>query len=229
MLIPAILIGLASVLIITRFFSGQAATSTKLFDGDRTIPAVPHWIPYLGHFPQLLLYPGKFLRYLNVACARGLCYLSLGGHYHAYVFAPAFAAHLLSQPPNIADPRPVTRYYLWSVFGFPQKELELYDAATPALSECDAQSIDPETTGRDNLTEAVVRQLKATAHDFVSFCQSPVDQTAWERISKVGDISTDPSGDRVAEADLMSGCHCPQTTLLTCIDYSSRTLSQTSS
>lgn len=202
-MITTILIGLATLIIYTRLSTGWSSGSRILVDGDKTVGRVPHWLPFLGHLPEILLFPDSFEAYCRAFHSRCIFLLNFFGLHHTVIGEHDLSDRLLSQSANASRPVDVGMILLTRVFGFSRSDQKSQD--TSAAFHDDLLACTRYYTndaGLDALLTSLTSTLKATAHDLVSFCESPVDQSQWERRSAIH-LTTSATGGKVVEADML--------------------------
>ena len=195
------LLGFCVILLLTRIISSRNASSkTVAENGARTVPAVPYWIPLLGHLPSMGIDADGFVKSLRHRYSQGIFALNFGGATHNVMYTPGLATALLNQKIDNADSEDVSKRILQHIFGFPSNEIGLYEKAHPEIMTCYKPLLsDP---GLSGMVERTVRKIKENVLSFVSFSSSLVDQTQWERKSSVK-ITSDKAGEQVVEASLL--------------------------
>ncbi|WPG99036.1 Hypothetical protein R9X50_00184100 [Acrodontium crateriforme] len=184
----------------TRFISGRRAESVQVNDTTQTVPAVPYWLPFLGHIPSMATDADRFVKGLRTSYAQGIFALNFGGTRHNVMYTPGLATALLNQKHTFADSDKVARGLMQSVFGFPAQEMDKYDAALADLMTCYKYlTSDPEL---GDMVRRTADRLRVTVKDLVTFNDSVVDQMQWERSSDVR-ITKDKRGKQVMEASLL--------------------------
>ncbi|KAK3117311.1 hypothetical protein LTR53_001428 [Teratosphaeriaceae sp. CCFEE 6253] len=201
---PTILLALAliALLLITRLVSSQHAVPKGANNGiARRPPAVPYWLPLLGHIPNMAYNADAFLRGLRSRFTTGIVSLNFGGGTHNIVYSPSLATALLNQKQDTANSEEVSRRLLNAIFGFPKSEYEKYDAAFPGLMACYKHLLSEPSLG--DLVAQTVRRIQGSISDLVTGNGSLVDQTLWERTSNVRVASTGTRGGSTVEASLL--------------------------
>lgn len=184
----------------TRIISGTRAKSIKVNDTAQTVPAVPYWLPLIGHIPSMAIDADSFVKGLRTSYSHGIFALNFGGTRHNIMYTPGLATALLNQKHTHADSDKVARGLMQSVFGFPSNEMDKYDAAFSDLMTCYKYlTSDP---GLGQLVSRTAHRLSVTVKDLVTFNDSVVDQMQWERSSDVR-MTKNKSGKQVMEASLL--------------------------
>ena len=199
------LVGLIVVVLVTRAISSRntVSSSINLDDGQtaHTVPSVLYWLPILGHIPNMVLDADGFIKRLRSRYTHGIFALHFGGTTHNIVYTPGLASALLNQKSSNADAEEVQKRIMTGVFGFPANEMDKYDAAFPELMACYKHLLTEPSLG--DMVAQTARRTQDNIKDLVTGNDSIVDQTPWERTSRVR-ITTDRSGEDVVEASLLS-------------------------
>ncbi|KAK3673650.1 hypothetical protein LTR78_006555 [Recurvomyces mirabilis] len=194
-------IGLLLVLIATRIYTGFVASRTRQSrDGANTVPAVPYWLPLIGHIPNMALDATTFVSSLRDSMSPGIFTLNFFGGRHNIIHNPSLATALMNQKSTIATSDDVSRHILSVVFGFPKQEQDKYDAALPEMLTCYKHLLSEPSLG--NMTRDTGERLRGRIMDFVTGSESLVDQMPWERTSGV-ETTKNKSGESVVEASLL--------------------------
>ncbi|KAI3397718.1 hypothetical protein diail_10487 [Diaporthe ilicicola] len=199
----AFAVTLAVVCITTRILSGNngrpdSRTNSK---DAKVAPAVPYWIPYLGHIPQMAFNSGGFLAGLRQLYPGGAFTLNLLGGVHTVIFKPGLTASLINQPAHTVDGHAASRHLMKSAFGYPRSKssMELYDRVRDDLLVL-YKKLSLEAP-LNQMVDRTVQQLRHNIADFVTFNESEVDQSNWEKSADAATIR-DKKGEQVVEADL---------------------------
>ena len=196
------LIGLCVVILITRALSTKNANSKPVGpDGvATTVPAVPYWIPLLGHLPNMGIDADGFVKNLRHRYNKGAFALNFGGTTHNIVYTPALATALFNQKTSNADAEQVSKSILIKVFGFPARESDTYDKALPEIMACYKHLLTEPSLG--GMVERTTRKIQENVLNLATFATSLVDQMPWERTNYVK-LATDKAGEQVVEASLL--------------------------
>lgn len=184
-------------LVFIRFTSGKQSVQK---DGARTVPALPYWIPGLGHLPNMGVMPASFLNGARSFYTNGIFALNFGGTTHNVVYTPSLATALLNQKASNADAEQVSNNMVKSIFGFPSSEQQSYDKALPDIMTCYKQILTEPSLG--DMVGQTASSLRENVKTLVGFVESLVDQTWWERSSNLR-LKVDRKGDQVVEASLL--------------------------
>lgn len=202
--LTALVVTFIAIALTTRFTTRQSnaiQTNSQLLDA-KLPPAVPYWIPYLGHIPQMAFNSDSFLAGLRKLYPGGAFSLTIFGRTHNIIFKPALTAALVNQPPHIIDGGPASRYLMQSVFGYPRSKssMALYDKALPDIISLYSHLSSEPSLGQ--MAERTTTQLRHNIADFVTFNSGDIDQTPWERLAEAG-LVEDAGGDApIIEADM---------------------------
>lgn len=197
------LVGLLVLLIITRASSSRnlSPASVDNSDGVKTVPAVPYWLPLIGHIPHMAYDADGFVKGLRNRFTNGIFSLNFGGTTHNIMYTPGLATALLNQKQSVANSEEVAHTLMERVFGFPKGEHDKYVAALPDLMACYHTNLVSEPCLGEMVAQTAQR-CRATIKDLVTANDSIVDQMQWERTSNVK-VTTDTSGVSVVEASLL--------------------------
>ena len=196
-----IALGFCIIVIITRLVSAQnSASRTMGQNGAKTVPAVPYWIPLLGHLPNMAIDAEGFVKNLRYLYGQGIFALNFGGTRHNVMYTPGLATALLNQKTSNADSEAVSNTLMKSIFGFPASEQKQYDAAIHDIMDCYKTLLSEPYLG-DMVTQTADK-IKENIPNLVSFLNSPVDQMPWERTSLVN-VCKNGKGEEVVEASLL--------------------------
>ncbi len=197
--IAATLALLVAVALATRLWTAHVSPWKKSPDPDaKAVPAVPYWLPVIGHIPNMALDSVRFLSTVRSLFDGGVFALTFLGSKHILISRPEVGVTLLNKPAEIADGHALSEHLLRSNFGFPagehmhdRKLHDLRDEYKKLLSE----------PGLSTMIAKVVRALRNNLPDLVTFNDNPVDQSPWERGAGAA-VTTDLSGDPVVETNL---------------------------
>ena len=188
-------------LLVTRVFSSLKSGSKHLEpDGARTVPAVPYWIPFLGHLPSMGLDADTFVKSQRQRYKDGIFALNFGGTTHNIVYTPGLATALLNQKASHADFEHISSEMMWNVFGFPVKEKEKWFRALKDLQAGYKYLLTEPYLG--SMVAQTAQRMRERIVDLVTFSTSLVDQMLWERTSGV-EVKVDGKGEQVVEASLL--------------------------
>ncbi|TKA29010.1 hypothetical protein B0A50_03422 [Salinomyces thailandicus] len=196
------LVGLTILLVVTRAASSRNTIPETAPDhnGAKTVAAVPYWLPYLGHLPNMAWDAAGFTQRLRDQFTQGVFALSFGATTHHIIYHPELATSLLNQKQNVASSEEVSKRIMTAVFGFPAEEHDKYDAALPELTACYKHILSEPSLGK--MVAQTAQRTKGDIKDLVTGNESPVDQMPWEKTSKVRG-SRDSTGETVIEASLL--------------------------
>ncbi|KAK5133166.1 hypothetical protein LTR08_008102 [Meristemomyces frigidus] len=197
------LVGLFVLILITRAASSRHITSSPTDSKDgaaKTIPAVPYWLPFLGHIPNMAYDADGFVKGLRKHFTNGIFSLNFGGTTHHVMYTPSLATALLNQKPSVASSEDVARRLLRVVFGVPKKELPKYDTAFADLMACYKYLLGEPSLG--DIVAQTARKTQTSIKDLVTGNASLVDQMPWERTNSIN-ITKNKRGDDVVEASLL--------------------------
>lgn len=188
----------------TRLFTGQNVerqTNSQILDA-KVPPAIPYWIPYLGHIPQMALNADSFLASLRKLYPGGAFSLAFLGGAHTVVFKPALTAALVNQPAHIIDGGPSSKHLMKSNFGYPRSKasVALYDKMMLDTREQYTHLMSEKSLGQ--MIARTTDRLRHNIADFVTFNGGDIDQTHWERLAEAGLVQDASGGAPVVEADL---------------------------
>lgn len=196
-----ILISLATLICSTRILSARSAVSKASGEhGAKPVPAVPYWLPVLGHLPNMIIDAEGFMQRLRQTYSEGAFALNFGGTTHNIFYTPGLATALMNEKVDKADSEEVADGMLHTVFGFPKGDMARYRPARPEIVACYRLMLSEPGLG-DWIAQAV-KKIAENVRDFVSFSTSPVDQTLWERSSDVK-LAVNAAGQEVMEASLL--------------------------
>ncbi|TKA80004.1 hypothetical protein B0A55_02087 [Friedmanniomyces simplex] len=194
-------VGLFVLLLLTRAASSQRVAPTKVNDeGVQRPPAVPSWLPLVGHIPNMAYDADGFVKGLRSRFKTGVFSLNFFGGRHNIVYSPSLATALMNQKQHVANSEEVSRRLLNVIFGFPKTELHKYDESLPEMMACYKHLLSEPSLG-DMVTQTA-RRLQSNIVDLVTGNESLVDQTPWEKTSNVN-IAMNKSGQPVVEASLL--------------------------
>ncbi|TKA38216.1 hypothetical protein B0A54_09156 [Friedmanniomyces endolithicus] len=189
------------LLLVTRATSSQRLVPKGVNDeGVARPPAIPYWLPLIGHIPNMAYDADGFLKRLRTQFQSGVYSLNFVGGRHNIVYGPGLATALLNQKQHVANSEEVSRRLLGVIFGFPKKELQKYDDALPELMTCYKHLLSEPSLG--DLVSQTSRQLQRSIVDLVTGNESLVDQMPWEKTSSVKNAKN-KSGKPVVEASLL--------------------------
>lgn len=200
----ALTVAFVAICITTRLTSGHDEghqPNTQILDA-KTPPAVPYWIPYIGHVPQMTLKRERFLADLRKRYPNGAFSLKLLGATHTFIYRPALNTALANQPPQIIDSASQSKRLMQTNFGFPRSKasLALYDKVLGDINQQNALLTNETLLGP--MVESMTTRLRHNIADFVTFNSGDIDQTHWERLAEAGLVEDAPGGAPVVEADL---------------------------
>ena len=199
--LPYTVVAICVTLVITRLLSSVKSGSNFIGpDGARTVPAVPYWIPFLGHLPSMGLDADTFVKSQRQRYKDGAFALNFGGTTHNIVYTPGLATALLNQKSSYADFEHVGSQMMWNVFGFPVKEKEKWFNGLKDLQAGYKYLLTEPHLGR--MVAQTTQRMKGRVVDLVTFATSPVDQMLWERTSMVK-VKVDAKGEQVVETSLL--------------------------
>lgn len=193
----------AVVCVSTRIISGNnARPGMDSHDGGAKIaPAIPYWVPYLGHIPQMVFSSESFLAGLRKLHPGGAFSLNFLGGVHTVIFKPGLTASLINQPVHIADGHASSKHLMKSNFGWPRNKASM-DTYDKMLDELIAlYKILSSEPSLGQMVDRTVQRLRHNIADLVTFNESEVDQTEWEKYAGAETLQN-KKGEQVVEADL---------------------------
>lgn len=201
--LPALVITIVIICVTTRLISSQNGASqvnTKLLDA-KAPPAVPYWLPYLGHIPQMAFNADGFLAGLRKLHGGGAFTLNFLGSTHTVVFKPGLNTSLVNQNASSVDSGPTATHLMKANFGYPRSKasMERYHKIVP-----DTLSLYKYLSSEASLNQMVDRTVVRLRHniaDFVTFNSADIDQTHWERLAEASLIEDPGDGVPVVEAE----------------------------
>ena len=195
------IIGLSILFLITRVVSNRNVQSKVIGEkGAKTVPAVPYWIPLLGHLPNMGIDADGFVKNLRNRYDKGIFALNFGGTAHNVMYTPGLATALLNQKTSNADARDVSTRMIQTVFGYPSNEIDIYNKAIADIMDCYKYLLSEPSLG--GMVERTAKKIKENVLNLVSLAPSLVDQTQWERSSSVH-VKTNKAGEQVVEANML--------------------------
>lgn len=201
--LPVLAVTFIIICITTRFLSGNNVdsgvhASTR---GAKPAPAIPYWIPYLGHIPQMAFNSDGFLAGLRKLYPNGAFSLNFLGRTHTIIFKPGLVSSLINLPAHIADGHASAKHLMKSNFGYPRSrgDLETYDAMIDDLVLQYKMLLSEPSLSQ--MVDRTTLRLRHNISEFVTFNDSQIDQTEWERSADAATVE-DASGEVVVEADL---------------------------
>lgn len=203
--LPVLVVTFIVVCLTTRFLSRTDVDSQKHTSGPgngaKKPPAAPYWIPYFGHIPQLAFDSDAFLARTRRTYPNGAFSLNLFGGTHTIVYKPGLVSALDGLPANIADGNAAEKHLMKSNFGYPgsRSDMETYDKMHGDLvSQYEKLVSEPSLK---QMVDRTVQRLRHNIAEFVTFNDSEVDQTVWERTADAATVE-DAKGEIAVEADL---------------------------
>ncbi|KAI5365387.1 putative cytochrome P450 [Septoria linicola] len=197
---PAATVLLATVIVLV--FT-RVASSWQRPQKDE-IPAVPYWLPVVGHIPQVGIDGESFLNGLRSTYRKGAFALNFGGSRHNIIYTPGHVTALLNAKKENADAEDVGRKLMKNIFSFPENEFDKLDAAYKELSDCYREIL--VNPGLVTLVDNTSRRARDHINNLVSFLDSPVDQMPWEKNANTTLLADaaqgSSSGPTVVEASL---------------------------
>lgn len=195
-------IALVITIIVTRAYSSSKSTSETIDpNGTKTVPAVPYWLPLVGHIPNMAYDADNFVRSMRSRFSNGIFTLNFFGGRHNIMYTPALANALLNQKQSVANSEEVSRKMINAIFGFPKHELETYDAALPDTMACYKHLLSEPSLG--SMTQQTANRIATNITDLVTGNESLVDQAPWERSSDAN-VAKNKAGESVVEASILN-------------------------
>lgn len=201
--LTAIIVTCLVVCITTRLFTSRnaGAQTPSGTQHAKTAPAVPYWVPFLGHFPQVIFSKEAFLARLRKLYPDGAFSLNILGRTHTVLFKPELIKSLLNQPSTIVDAGSTSKRLVQTVFGYPRSstDLALYDSFYQ-----DSEDQYGHLTSENSINLMIDRATTRLRHniaDFVTYNSGEIDQAPWERLAEAG-LVEDVDQKEVVEADL---------------------------
>lgn len=184
---------LASILLFTRI------VSTTGRDGSNSPPAVPYWLPFFGHLPNMAIDGQAFAARLRDTYRQGIFAVNFFGKQHNVVSKPGLAAALLNQKSEYVNSDAVSEMMLRNVFGW-RSSMDKWDEGKEELFTCYSYLL--KEPSLSEMVDKTATKLREIVVNLVSFASSPVDEMPWERKSN-NKIVKDRAGETVVEASLM--------------------------
>ena len=201
--LPALVVTFIIVCLTTRFLSRDNGNVGKLntATGAKPAPAVPYWIPYFGHVPEMTFNSDAFLARLQKVYRGGAFTLNLVGGTHTVIFKPGLVSSLINLPSQTAHGHETSKHLLQTNFGYPRSrsDLETFDRMRDDLLLQYKKLLSEPTLNQ--MLETTVQTLRHNIADFVTFNDSQVDQVVWERAADAVTIE-DAKGETAVEVDL---------------------------
>lgn len=201
--LPVIVVTFIIICLTTRFLSRNhvdSGTHTSA-NGARKAPAVPYWIPYFGHIPQMAFDSDTFLAGLRRFYPRGAFSLNFFGGTYTVIYKPGLVSALNDLPGNIADGNAAEKHLMKSNFGYPgsRSDMETYDKMHGDLMSQYEKLVSEASLKQ--MVDRTVQRLRHNIAEFVTFNDSQVDQAVWERTADASTVE-DAKGEVAVEADL---------------------------
>ncbi|KAG4034067.1 hypothetical protein MFRU_003g00430 [Monilinia fructicola] len=197
--LPVILsIALAPILVIiaTRLLSEKPSEKVKGKD-VRTVWMPAYWVPVVGHAFSFLRNPEKFLSELRDQSAHGIFALNLGSSTHNIISNPSLVKGVLQKRESDVTFKSVAWNLAMKFFGLPKRaedkylnNWEEYTAAFGYLMKEPHLSI---------MLSGTMRNIETMIPQMVSFLDSEIDQSPWEKWANAEFISKNEM-----EVDLMA-------------------------
>ncbi|KAF3769506.1 cytochrome P450 [Cryphonectria parasitica EP155] len=201
--VTALVITFIVICITTRLVTSRSDNSqAKSYIHDAQIPpAVPYWIPYLGHIPQMAFGFNSFLAGLRKLYPGGAFALNFFGGTHNVPYKPSLYKKLFSRPEHVVDGGRASKHLMQSVFGYPRSkaDLALYDKILKDLEQQYTHLLSGQSLKQ--MVKTMTDRLRHNVAEFVTFNMSEIDQVHWERVADAG-LVEDATGKEVVEADL---------------------------
>lgn len=201
--LTAIIATVLVVCITTRLVTSRGA-GTQSHSHTQTThnpPAVPYWIPFLGHLPQIFLGSDSLLASLRKLYPDGAFSLNILGRTHTVIFKPELIKSLSKQPQDVVDTGSTSKRLNQTVFGYPRSstDLALYDSFH---QDCEDQNEHLSSDASLGLMiDRAATRLRHNIADFVTFNSGEIDQAPWERLAEA-ELAEDVDQKEVVEADL---------------------------
>ncbi|ROV94422.1 hypothetical protein VSDG_05910 [Cytospora chrysosperma] len=202
--LPVLVVTFIIICLTTRFLSRNYVDSAERTstNGARRAPAVPYWIPYFGHIPQMAFDSDTFLSGLRKLYPGGAFSLKFFGGTYTVIYKPGLVSALDSLPAHVADGHAAEKYLMKSNFGYPgsRSDMETYDKMHGDLTSQYEKLISEPALKK--MVDSTVQRLRHNIAEFVTFNDSEVDQAVWERTAGAATVE-DAKGEVVVEADLL--------------------------
>lgn len=201
--LAALAVTLVVICITTRLVTGgnNSSQTDPTIQGAMIPPAVPYWIPYLGHIPQMAFNADAFFARLKPLYPHGAFSLNFLGGTHSIIFKPGLINSLFAQPKHAVDGDVASKHLVQAVFGYPRSraDSELYDRFLDDMR----QQYDHLNTEKSlgQMVRRTADRLRHNVADFVSFNGGEIDQVPWERLAGAA-LVEEPGGEAVVEADM---------------------------
>lgn len=204
--LTAIIATVLIVCITTRLVTSRGA-ATQVHSQEQALhtqnaPAVPYWIPFFGHFPQIVLSSDNFLASLRHLYPNGAFSLNILGRTHTIIFKPELIKSLSNQSSDVVDAGSTSKRLNQTVFGYPRSstDLALYDSFH---QDCEGQNEHLSSDASLQLmVDRAATRLRHNIADFVTFNSGEIDQAPWERLAEAELAEDVDKKEDVVEADL---------------------------
>ena len=114
----------------------------------------------------------------------GLVSLSFLGSSFVMIFSPFLIKSMLAQRAPVLDTYFLLNMGLVRMFGTKRKDMQKWEDAYKHLNGCVLNGLmrDPQLT---RLVDVTARRIEVQVPDMISFGESPIDQSLWERVADV--------------------------------------------
>ncbi|EEH21297.1 hypothetical protein PABG_03528 [Paracoccidioides brasiliensis Pb03] len=188
--------------IITRICSDVRSRYRNIQTSESWRPkTIPYWIPYFGHALSLGLRRRSLLEHARDNTAEPAFSLYVCGKRHNIITSPSLAKSLLVEKKSSISPNSFVSHVMEHAFGARRSSRKLNRAAFDA--ECRSMEFQMQEPHASDCSRATIREIERNMPNMLSFCRSIVDQSFWERMSRVSVVSGD-GNNRVCEVNLYS-------------------------
>lgn len=142
----------------------------------------------------------SFSKKLRLNYPDGIFALNFGGRTHTIVASPSLSTALLNQKAGVVDFDEVGNGILINVFGIPSRQKEIWAPVLGEVATCYKYLLTEPSLG--SMVGQTAGRLKENVMHFVSFTDSAIDQTLWER-SAMAALKSDSHDEKVVEASLL--------------------------
>lgn len=181
----SILTGLLTIIFVcvfTRITTGSNARRSTAGEA-RAVSTLPYWVPWLGHGLSFARGGQGFLSQLSKSTKDGIFGIILRGKKYAVITAPSII-HQLEESDTMNSNTETRQYKLRHFFGARSNSSKSLEAlACQNNDKLLLMGYDGESRIHKHI-ERMTRALEQTAYNLISFNDSWVDQSSWERTSK---------------------------------------------
>jgi hypothetical protein len=171
------------ICIFTRFSTGSKFRQETTTGGSQFISVLPYWIPWIGHSLSFAIGGQEFLSQCSWKYKQAAFAIVLRGQKYTIITAPSLVEQL-EDTDGLGLSTYARQYKLRYLFGDRssgsnlKKTLACYNNDRMMLMGSDG------IIRTQNHVDKIVRALESTAYNLISFNESWIDQSKWERTSK---------------------------------------------